>query len=131
MNIYFILSFLLFLVYDYFWFQFSLPSYQKVVYSIQNSKMSVNLLSGALAYVLLALGMVQLVLPRMKTANVQEALMYGGLYGLVMYGVFNFTNMAILKKWNLSTSLMDTLWGVFVCSLVAFSAKYLINTYNL
>lgn len=131
MNIYFVLALILFLIYDYFWFKFSLPSYQKIVFNIQNSQMNINLLAGMVAYVLLSLGMIYLVLPRMKNANIKEALIYGGLYGLVVYGVFDFTNMALFKNWNLAVSIMDTLWGVFVCTLVAFSSKFIIDRYNL
>jgi uncharacterized membrane protein len=31
--------------------------------------------------------------------------------GLVIYGVYDSTNYATLKKWEPSVAIMDTLWG--------------------
>jgi uncharacterized membrane protein len=33
------------------------------------------------------------------------------LLGIVIYGVYETTSYALLKKWKLSIVLMDTLWG--------------------
>jgi uncharacterized membrane protein len=33
------------------------------------------------------------------------------LFGLVIYGVYDSTNYAMLKKWNPYLAMMDTLWG--------------------
>jgi uncharacterized membrane protein len=40
------------------------------------------------------------------------------LLGLFVYGVFEFTNMSIFKKWELKTALIDTLWGGILFALV-------------
>jgi uncharacterized membrane protein len=55
----------------------------------------------------------------------KEALVYGILVGLVVYGVFNSTNYAINKDWSLKLSLLDTIWGMIVCG-IASSIVYLI-----
>ena len=55
----------------------------------------------------------------------KEALVYGALVGLVVYGVFNTTNFAINKDWSLKLACLDTLWGMVVCS-IASSIVYLI-----
>ena len=33
------------------------------------------------------------------------------LLGALIYGVFEFTNMSIFKKWELKTVIMDIMWG--------------------
>ncbi len=55
----------------------------------------------------------------------KESLVYGLLVGLVVYGVFNTTNYAINKDWSLKLTILDTIWGMIVCS-IASSVVYLI-----
>ena len=39
--------------------------------------------------------------------NISEAIVYGLLVGLVVYGIYNFTNLAILKEWNIKIAIID------------------------
>lgn len=49
-----------------------------------------------------------------------EALLRGGLLGLVVYGVYNFTNMALLKDWGGRVAAVDITWGIFMTAVVAW-----------
>ena len=40
-----------------------------------------------------------------------------------IYGVFNFTNLAIFKKWSWTLALIDTLWGGILLVLSALFIK--------
>ena len=42
------------------------------------------------------------------------------LLGVLIYGVYDFTNYATLKKWTLAFSIKDTLWGGTVFTLSTF-----------
>lgn len=122
MKIYSVLiTLVLYLILDMFWFQFSLPSYKKTVKGIQSSDMNVKYL-GTVAWLFLAIGMVYFVLPNVKTRN--DALRLGALYGFVVYGVFNGTNYAMFKNWDINISVIDTLWGIFVSSMVAYLSTF-------
>ena len=52
--------------------------------------------------------------------EVWSSLIYGGLYGLTVYGVFDFTNMAIFDNYELPVAVLDTVWGGFICALVTY-----------
>lgn len=39
------------------------------------------------------------------------ALLTGALIGLLVYGLYNFTNLSLLKDWNLTITIVDTIWG--------------------
>lgn len=78
--------------------------------------------SGALVYVLLAAGTTFLVVPR-ATGGSLSALLWGGLFGLIVYGVFDFTNHAILRPYPLQIVILDLAWGVVSCAVVAAVAK--------
>jgi uncharacterized membrane protein len=115
----------IFLVLDMFWFQFSLPSYKAAVKRIQGKEMNLKML-GTIAWLLLAIGMVFFVLPKVENGNSEQALRLGALYGLVVYGVFNGTNYAMFDDWDLSISIIDTIWGMTVSALTAYFANMVI-----
>ena len=39
------------------------------------------------------------------------------LLGIVIYGVYESTNYAILKNWNIKAVALDTLWGGILFAL--------------
>lgn len=46
----------------------------------------------------------------------------GALYGVALYGVFNFTNAALFEDWSGSVIARDMAWGVTWCSVVSAAA---------
>ena len=62
--------------------------------------------------------------------NYKEAVVYGILVGLVIYGVFNATNYAINKDWSLKLTLLDTMWGMIVCGIASSSVYFFCHKNN-
>ncbi len=74
--------------------------------------------AAAIAYLLLPLGVVLFALPRIDpTAPLLTSLGWGGLFGLVVYGVYDMTNMAILERWPARMVWFDICWGMFLCAV--------------
>lgn len=81
------------------------------------------ILPGIMVWILLALAIVVFVLPQSSTLG--RAALLGALLGLVTYGVYDLTNLAVLNQWPLSITIVDIMWGSFLCSvgsIVAFLA---------
>jgi uncharacterized membrane protein len=75
------------------------------------------------AYALMALGWSSIVVPAItKKGRAWSGARAGGLYGLVLYGVFNFTTGAMFDAWSWAIIARDTLWGTM--SLAAWTALY-------
>ena len=102
-------------------FDFVYLSFAKNYYYI--SKNPVNLISAILSWILIAY-----IISIQDSSSVIESIIYGLTIGLVVYGVFNLVNYAILKEWKLNIVLMDTIWGMTVCSLAAI-ILYLFKKY--
>ena len=49
------------------------------------------------------------------------------LFGLLIYGVYDFTNYSTITKWTLEFSIKDMLWGVFVFALSTFIIYEILN----
>src|SRR3954454_15769455 len=65
--------------------------------------------AALVVYVLLGAGIALFVIPRAST--VASAAAFGALFGLVVYGVYDFTNYSTLRQWPFVLTLADVAWG--------------------
>jgi uncharacterized membrane protein len=59
------------------------------------------------------------VLPAVSAASIGTALAYGAILGLAAYGTYDITNLATLKNWPVSMSIVDMAWGTFITAMTA------------
>jgi uncharacterized membrane protein len=45
------------------------------------------------------------------------------LFGLVVYGVYDFTNYSTLRQWPLMLTLADTAWGTLASAAAAVAVR--------
>lgn len=74
--------------------------------------------AAAMVYLFLAAGVAVLVLARARSPL--DALAMGALLGLVIYGVYDFTNYSTLKDYPLTLAFVDVAWGTVLCGLTAW-----------
>jgi uncharacterized membrane protein len=65
--------------------------------------------AALVVYALLGIGIALFVIPHASTAL--QAAAYGALFGLVVYGVYDFTNYSTLRQWPFVLVLADVAWG--------------------
>jgi uncharacterized membrane protein len=76
--------------------------------------------AAILVYLLIPAGIVLFVRPLLEAnATVWQAFGWGASYGLVLYGVYDLTNLAVLDKWSTRMTLVDMVWGSVLCGLVS------------
>jgi uncharacterized membrane protein len=81
--------------------------------------------AALVVYILIPLGILLFVLPRVDGEKwLISALTWGFVYGVVLYGVYDFTNVATLDRWPLKLAFADTLWGGVLCGLVTGFAAF-------
>ena len=99
---------------DLIWINFVILSmYQEALSGILRT--NTIIWSAVFAWILIPLGIVLFTIPKSKT--VKQSLVYGALYGLILYGVYDFTNYSILSPYTLKMTLADIAWGTFLCSI--------------
>ena len=76
-----------------------------------------NLPAALVVYALLGTGIALFVIPRAST--VPSAAGYGALFGLVVYGVYDFTNYSTLRQWPFVLALADAAWGAAASAVAA------------
>ncbi len=62
------------------------------------------------------------VIPAIDRESLSRALVWGGLYGFFTYATYDLTNMALIKGWPLKIVIVDILWGMILCTVVAGSS---------
>lgn len=115
-------SILTLIVLDLLWILFFMNNkYQKQIMDVQGSKLVVDKMSVICAYILMIIGLVVFVLPNIrKGSELKDSLMYGFLFGVVVYGVYDFTNNALFENWNTTLAYIDILWGGFVFFIASY-----------
>ena len=79
-----------------------------------------NFVAAGLLYLLYSAGLVGfVVLPALGAGSLGQAALVGALLGLVVYGVYDLTNLAVLKGWTVPVAVVDMLWGAVVSAASA------------
>jgi uncharacterized membrane protein len=86
----------------------------------------VNWAAAILFYLLFLAGLVVFVIaPAVERDSWVRALTLGALFGLVTYGTYDLTNLAMLKDWPLLLTAVDLIWGTVLTGLASLGT-YLI-----
>jgi len=85
--------------------------FETLIQKIQGSSLSLRVLPVVLCYFLLVGGLYYFILR--ENRSWKEA----ALLGLIIYGVYETTNLALLKNWNWTLAIIDVFWGAVLFSL--------------
>lgn len=116
----FILVMLIIGLMDSIWFKlYFAKAFMDLVKEVQGgNKTNVRLVYAIFSYIILAFGFLYFVFPLVKLAKTDgdlfAAIKPGVLWGFVVYGVFDMTNLAVFYKYSLYIACLDILWGSFL-----------------
>lgn len=65
--------------------------------------------------------------PALEKSSYAYALIVGGLYGFITYSTYDMTNLATLKDWPLTITIIDITWGTVLNALTAMVSFFIIN----
>jgi len=103
----------------------NLNKYASVTKNIQKNKLKLNIKYTIITYIILLFSIFFLAIPFTKSKikkknsfniSILKSLLYGGLVGFFIYGIYNFTSLSIYNNYSLNIAIMDTLWGIFLYS---------------
>ena len=112
-----LVSAIVFISIDFIYLNVIKDYFNNQIQSVQGSAPKINYLGAALCYIFLIAGINYFIIKPKKSVN--EAF----LFGIVIYGVYETTNYALLKNWSILTVIIDTLWG----GLLFAATTYIIN----
>jgi uncharacterized membrane protein len=95
-------------------------AYSQQIFNIQKLPMKLNFRGAILSYFFLIIGLNYFIISKNK--SVLDA----GILGTVIYGVYDATSYAVLKDWDETLAILDTLWGgVLFASTTAITKFWL------
>ncbi|BBO34615.1 DUF2177 family protein [Lacipirellula parvula] len=72
--------------------------------------------AALLVYLVIPAGLILFVRPLLaEESRLITALIHGAIFGFILYGVYDFTNLATLEKWTVRMTLVDVAWGMTLC----------------
>jgi uncharacterized membrane protein len=82
---------------------------------------NVNWVAAVIFYLIYISGILFFaVRPALHSNSWRDAVILGGLYGFFTYATYDLTNLATISQWPLTIVVIDILWGVCLCALVAY-----------
>jgi len=88
--------------------------FRQQIFQVQNSDLQINYTGAILCYIFIILSLYWFIIK--ENRSLTDAF----ILGLCIYGVYEYTNYALLKNWNFKTTLIDTLWGGILFALSTF-----------
>jgi len=117
----FLVALLSFGLLDSVWLGLIMSTFYKTQLSLL-ARMSGNKLAplwgpAMVVYVLLAVGIVAFVIPR---NGADASMARGALFGLVVYGVYDLTNLSTLRGWPIVLTAVDIAWGAAASAITTW-----------
>ena len=79
-----------------------------------------NMAAAGAFYALYITGlMIMVIWPAVQAQSVVQGMLYGALLGLVAYGTYDLTNLAVMKGFTTKIAIIDMIWGAFLTGAVS------------
>lgn len=126
----FLISYPAFVLIDTLWLGFIMRNIYReqigYLMSVVNDSTQVNWPAALTVWALIVLGGILFALPR-TDGTLLSGFLWGALYGLILYGVYDLTNLALIKGWPMAITIIDILWGMVVNGMLVSFLVWLNN----
>lgn len=91
-----------------------------------------NFTAAGVFYVLYIAGLTVLILQPALLAQtgLTNVFLKGALFGLVAYATYDLTNLAVLKNWPVSITIIDMIWGALLTGTVSVITVWLVRLWS-
>ena len=107
----YLIAAIIFVVLDGIYLNLIKSSYNTQIKNIQGSDIKVNMIATGITYIFLIFGLNYFIIQRKRSTS------DAALLGLVIYGTYDFTNLALFSNWSVLLSIVDTMWGAVLFGL--------------
>lgn len=102
------------------------PLYQAGIGHLMAAKP--NLMFASLFYLVYSFGLMRsAVIPNTAMKGIKSTFVAGAIFGFFIYASYDLTNLALLKDWPLSLSMIDITWGTLLSGISASASKVVLN----
>jgi len=136
-NIKLVVISVIYLILDIIWISSNIGMYNDNIIRVQGKLSEITWKIAIfifLSYILLLVSILHIAIP-LTLNNIKKddtlidklykSILYGGSVGLCIYGTYNLVSIIIYEKFKYTIAIIDTLWGLFIFSLLTFIYLYL------
>lgn len=117
--------FLIMIFFDWIVLSILKKDWEVAVFDVQKKPLMINYNYGFISYIFLVIGLYYSVYRNIrKTTWKSDTLIEGFIYGILVYGTFDFTNLSIFSDYPLNLALVDTVWGGILMAATTFTSYY-------
>lgn len=120
-----LLTYLIYFVFEFTYLYFSLNYYKVNITDVQGGKLPIFRFFpfAIICYIILAFSLWYFVLKRSKTYH--ATFLNATILAILVYGVYNLTNLTTFYKYKTVIAIVDIVWGIFIFNLVGFSYLFM------
>ncbi len=121
----YLLTFIIFLAIDFVWLNFIAKNMysQKIGHLLAENP---NLIPALIFYLIFIVGVIVFaVLPGYSNESITKTILLGALFGLLTYSTYDLTNLATLRNWPISVTIIDIIWGTGISTVTSVAGYYI------
>jgi len=116
---------------DIAWISLNFSTYSNSILKVQKASLNLRYEHAIIAYILILFSVLYVAIP-FTSQNIKnginntvenkllQSFLYGGAVGFSIFGIYNFTSLAIYKDLDVSIAITDTIWGTTLYTITTF-----------
>lgn len=123
----YIIAFIIFLAIDAIWLGLVAPKfYKNHIGHLMAEKP--NFIAAIIFYLIFIVGVVYFVVnPAIEAQSIGKVVIAGMLFGFMTYATYDLTNLATLKDWPITVTIVDLIWGTSLSTLIGLFTYLIYN----
>lgn len=123
----YVIAFVIFLAIDAIWLGLVAPKFYKAQIGHLMAEKP-KFIAALIFYLLFIVGVVYFVVnPAIESQNVTKLIISGMLFGFMTYATYDLTNLATLKDWPITVTIVDLVWGTSLSTVIGLGTYYIYN----
>lgn len=123
----YIIAIIIFLAIDALWLGLVAPKFYKSQIGHLMAEKP-NLIAALVFYLVFIVGVVYFVVnPAIEAQSIPKLLISGALFGFIAYATYDLTNLATLKDWPITVTIVDLIWGTSLSTLIGLFTYLIYN----
>ena len=122
----YIIAFVVFLAIDALWLGLVAPKFYKAQIGHLMAEKP-NFIAAGIFYLLFIVGLVYFIKPGIEAGELGKVVLSAAIFGFMAYATYDLTNLATLKDWPITVTIVDLIWGTFLSSTISLVTYLLYN----
>lgn len=123
----YLIAFVIFIAIDALWLGLVAPKFYKAqIGHLMTEKP--NFIAALIFYLIFIVGVVYFVVnPAIEAGEISKVLIAGALFGFITYATYDLTNLATLRDWPITVTIVDLVWGTTLSTLIGLFTYLIYN----